>query len=63
VSLEEALAALNSQPTITVAQAALVVGHSERTVRESIRDGDIEILRLGRNIRVLSGPLKRKLGM
>lgn len=62
-TLEDAVRALHSQPTITVKEAALVLGMGERVVRTAIASGDIEVLRLGRNIRVLSEPLKKRLAI
>ena len=61
--LEEAIAAMKTQPTISVAQARLVLGVSDAIARRAIESGEIEHLRLGRNIRVLSEPLKKKVGM
>lgn len=61
--LENAIEAMKTQPTITVAQARLILGVSDAVVRRAIASGEIESLQLGRNIRVLSEPLKRKVGM
>lgn len=62
-ALEDAKMALNTQPTITVAQARLLLGVGDAATRRAIESGEIESIRLGRNIRVVSEPLKKKLGM
>lgn len=56
--LERALDALDRQPTISVAEARLILGVSDAVCRRAIERGEIEVNQLGRNIRVLSGPLK-----
>jgi excisionase family DNA binding protein len=61
--LDAAMDAMNSQPTISVEQARLILGVSDDVCRKAIDAGKIEHLRLGRNIRVLSTPLKRKVGL
>ncbi|WP_022887936.1 hypothetical protein [Agromyces italicus] len=60
---DDAMQALLTQTTITPDQAARVVGQSGYTVRLAIERGDIASMRLGRNIRVLSAPLRRQLGL
>ena len=47
----------------SVEQARLILGVSDDVCRKAIDAGKIEHLRLGRNIRVLSTPLKRKVGL
>lgn len=61
--LEEAIQAMKTQPTVSVEQARLILGVSDAVVRRAIQTGEVESLRLGRNIRVLSEPLKRKVRM
>lgn len=61
--LERALQAARTQPTISTAEARLILGVSEDTVLRALHQGELEHVRLGRNFRVLSGPLLRKVGM
>lgn len=58
-----AMQRLQSNATVSVYDAMSVLQMGEPTVREAIRRGDIASLRLGRNVRVLSAPLLRQLGM
>lgn len=59
----EAMARLRERTTVSTYDAMAILGMGEPTVREAIRRGDIASIRLGRNIRVLSAPLLRQLGI
>lgn len=60
---ETAMERLRGNATVSVYDAMSVLRMGEPTVRDAIRRGDIASLRLGRNVRVLSAPLLRQLGM
>ncbi|WP_434811852.1 helix-turn-helix domain-containing protein [Microbacterium sp. bgisy189] len=53
---------LREQTTLTIAQTALVLGIDEQHARQFIESGEIETLRIGRTVRVLTQPLARLLG-
>lgn len=50
-------------PTIDVATTCKVIPCGRSTCYEMIRSGEIQTIRVGRNIRVLVNPLRRKLGL
>jgi hypothetical protein len=54
---------LREHTTVSTYEAMAILEMGEPTVREAIRRGDIASIRLGRNIRVLSAPLRRQLGI
>ncbi|MBW1639568.1 hypothetical protein G3H63_10870 [Microbacterium resistens] len=58
-----AMERLREQPTITVYDTMAILGAGEVTVRRAIAEGDIDSMRVGKRIHVLSAPLKRKLGI
>lgn len=59
--MEAAIKALKTQPTISVAQARLVLGISDAVLRRAIAAEEIESMKLGRNIRVISEPIRKML--
>ena len=52
-----------SPPTISVVNAGRVLGMSRSVAYDALARGDIPHIRTGRRIRVLTAPLRRKLGM
>lgn len=52
---------LRDAPTISVDEAAAVLGIGRRLAYELAESGDIEVMRLGRRIRVLTAPLLARL--
>ena len=52
-------------PTITVPEAAELLGCSSSALYEAIRDGDapVKVLRVGRAIRIPTAPLLAELGI
>ncbi|PPG57579.1 excisionase family DNA-binding protein [Rathayibacter sp. AY1C5] len=55
--------ALLEEPTITVTQAARVLGRGRGQTYEDVAAGRIESIRLGRSILVPTAPLRRLLGI
>jgi excisionase family DNA binding protein len=51
------------RPTISVAQAAQLLGVGESAVYGAIKRGEIEAIRIGRLIRVMRAPLLEMLGL
>jgi hypothetical protein len=51
------------QPTCTVEEYGKVVRASRNSAYEAVRRGDVEAIRVGRLVRVLTAPLKAKLGL
>ena len=60
---DDARAKLQSNDTISILETAAVTQYGEQAIRQAVRNGDIAAIRLGRNIRVLSAPLRRQLGI
>jgi excisionase family DNA binding protein len=50
------------RPTITVEQAAAVLGISRQCAYDSVRRGEIKVIKLGRRLVVPTIPLRRRLG-
>jgi excisionase family DNA binding protein len=57
--LKKALAGV----TLTVAQTAAVLNCSKKTVRVGIHEGWIEAIKVGSDFRVLTQPLRKRLGL
>jgi excisionase family DNA binding protein len=55
--------ALAEEPTLTVDEAAALLGMSRAGAYNAIRDGNIPNIKIGRLIRVPSAPLRRMLGI
>jgi excisionase family DNA binding protein len=55
--------ALVEEPTVTVDEAAALLGMSRAGAYNAIREGNIPSFRVGRCIRVPSMPLRRLLGL
>jgi len=51
------------RPTITVDAASRLLGISRNATYEAVRNGELESVRFGKRRLVLSGPLRRKLGI
>lgn len=53
-----------NSPTLTVAQAARVLGVSEWALRRSLNAGtsQVQSVRIGRRVLILTAPLRRMLG-
>jgi Helix-turn-helix domain len=51
------------QPTCSVDDLRKIVGGSRNTVYEAVRRGDFSTIRVGRRYRVVTAPLKVKLGL
>ncbi len=60
---EAAETALAERPLIDVRTAALATGNAEGVIREAIARGDIQVVRLGRSIRIPTAPLRRAWGL
>lgn len=54
---------LTRRHTITVEEAAVVLGVSRNSAYQAVADGVLEVIRVGRRILVLVAPLERKLGI
>ena len=54
---------LLAQPTITADELATVLRTSRNGAYDCIRRKEVEVIRVGRKVKVLSAPLRRKLGM
>jgi hypothetical protein len=52
-----------ARPAITAAQALKVLPMSRNGLYEAMRRGEIKTVRLGKKILVLTGPLRRQLGI
>jgi hypothetical protein len=57
------IAAILSQPTCSVEECRKVVPGSKNSTYDAIRRGEIPSVRFGKRIRVLTAPLKAKLGL
>ena len=55
--------ALAEEPTLTVDEAAALLGMSRSGAYNAIRDGNIPNIKIGRLIRVPSAPLRKLLGI
>ena len=55
--------ALAEEPTVTVDEAAALLGMSRAGAYNAIADGNIPNIKIGRLIRVPSAPLRRLLGI
>lgn len=60
---DAALASARAQPTISVDQAADVLGVNRVTIYGSIKAGDVPSIRLGRRVRIPSAFVLRQLGI
>lgn len=49
--------------TISVSEAAELLGVSEKTVRAAVEKGQLEAIRVGRLIRIVRAPLLQQLGI
>lgn len=49
--------------TISVAEAAELLGVSEKTVRAAVERGQIDAIRVGRLVRIVRAPLMQQLGI
>lgn len=49
--------------TISVQEAAELLGVSEKTIRAAVEKGQLEAIRVGRLIRIVRAPLMAQLGM
>jgi hypothetical protein len=54
---------LLSQPTITADELAKLIRSSRNGAYDAIKRGEVATIRLGRKVKVLTGPLRRQLGM
>jgi hypothetical protein len=54
---------LLSRPTITVNDLARVLGTSRNPTYDAVNRGEFDTVRVGGRILVLTGPLRRKLGI
>jgi excisionase family DNA binding protein len=54
---------LLSRPTITVDDAAKVLGTGRNATYDAVHRGEIDTMRVGGRILVLTAPLRRKLGL
>ena len=54
---------LFENPTVTVDVAARVLNMGRNAAYEAVHRGDIEALRYGKRYKVLTAPLRRKLGI
>lgn len=52
-----------SRLTMSVDEAAQVLGISRNSAYDAVRAGDIEVVRIGKRIRVITNTLRKKLGM
>jgi hypothetical protein len=59
---EEILEAL-AKPTVPVEVAGKILGIGRNGVYAAAKRGDIDIMKMGKRVLVLSAPLKRKLGL
>lgn len=50
-----------SRPTATVDQAGRILGLGRNTAYERVRSGEIQSIRMGRRLLVLTAPLKKML--
>lgn len=55
--------ALLSKPTMTVMEMAKIFGMSRNTAYAAVKNGDFEIITMGKRILVLTIPLRKKLGL
>ncbi len=62
--IEEAIERLKMAPTISVDDCSCVLNIGRNAAYEAISRGEIDIFRVGsKSIRVLSAPLRRRLGL
>lgn len=54
---------LSGRYTITVEEAAEVLGLSRNSAYQAVNDGALDVIRVGRRILVLVAPLERRLGI
>jgi hypothetical protein len=54
---------LLSRPTITAEELAGVIRTSRNGAYDAIRRGEVETIKVGRKIKVLTAPLRRQLGI
>jgi len=54
---------LTGRYTITVEEAAQVLGVSRNAAYQAANDGELDVIRVGRRILVLVAPLERRLGI
>lgn len=50
-----------SKPVLTIAETAALFGTTQRKTRRAIRDGQFEVIKVGRTTFVLREPLERRL--
>ena len=63
-SLEAVLDDLKRMPTVPIwPHVGLLLNVSRNGAYDAARRGDIEVFRAGRHLKVLSAPLRRKLGI
>jgi hypothetical protein len=64
MEMREILADLQENPTVPIwPHYAKIMRISRGTAFEAVKNGDVEVLRVGRLIRVISAPLRRQLGL
>jgi hypothetical protein len=61
--MEDEVKALLRRPTISVDDAALVLGIGRNSAYAAVRNGDVESMAVGKRRLVLTAPLRRKLGI
>lgn len=61
--MNKEIEALLSRPTTTVENAGRILGTGRNATYEAVRKGEIESIRVGRRMLVLTAPLRRKLGL
>jgi hypothetical protein len=54
---------LLSRPTITAEELAVVLRTSRNGAYDAIKRGEVEVIWVGRKVKVLTAPLRRQLGM
>ncbi|MGZ0711118.1 excisionase family DNA-binding protein (plasmid) [Coraliomargarita sp. W4R53] len=59
---DDPISVLRGHSALTIRQAAVVLNMPESKIRELVRSGEIESVKWGRTVRVLSQPLARLLG-
>jgi excisionase family DNA binding protein len=55
--------ALLAQPTISIDETACLLGTGRHATYRAARRGEFETMRVGGRIRVLTAPLRRRLGL
>lgn len=56
-------AKLLEQPTITVDEAAKVLGVSRLSAYAAVKRGELDVIRIGKRMVVTTAPLRRRLGV